>query len=79
MSMNEYKVWQPSGMSEQHAGDVVAACEVEAAETWAERNWEREDGDKLDLRVRAPDGRIHEVEVIVDFEPSFNGLRRSAT
>ena len=64
-------VWQPSGMSEEHASPIAADTEREAAEEWASKNWESADGVRMDLMVRRPDGTRVAVTVDIDFEPSF--------
>lgn len=70
-----YKVWEPSNTSSEFAEEILADTPEEAAEAYAESDYDNGnfEGGEYELKVMDPDGDVFDVDVVVDFYPSFYG------
>jgi hypothetical protein len=70
-----YRVWDKINSDEEHAEEVEANSPEEAAERYAEDDVDGNiDGIYVNghvLRVRDPEGVLHEIAVTVEFDPVY--------
>jgi len=78
----KYRVWDKINSEEEHAGEVDADTPEEAAEQYAEDDVDGNiDGIYVNghaLCVRDPEGTLHEIDVVVEYDPVYSARKIGA-